>query len=112
MKIVTLERGVHQFTTYHIFHVHNGKGTPWFMVSVTAIKIKFSNQSLIKSRNVTPQKPSAKNNKFGKYGNNFFKWLIIYLYFDRFLCMRLIDYHMFIINSFLKKNLVNNIIIK
>jgi hypothetical protein len=30
----------------------------------------------------------------------FLKCLIIYLHFDHFLCMRLIDYRMFIINSF------------
>jgi hypothetical protein len=30
----------------------------------------------------------------------FFKCLIIYLHFYHFLCMRLIDYRMFIINSY------------
>jgi hypothetical protein len=33
-----------------------------------------------RGRFVTPQKPSAKNNKFGKYGNNFFLLVFNYLF--------------------------------
>jgi hypothetical protein len=44
---------------------------------------------------------------------NFFKCLIIYLHFDHFLCMRLIDYRMIVINFLLKKEiLVIKIIIR
>jgi hypothetical protein len=43
---------------------------------------------------------------------NFFKCLIIYLHFDHFLCMRLIDYRMIVINFLLKEILVIKIIIR